>query len=66
VTLHTAVKPLSAAELCRDGRPIQTLGATIQIDCPKPVRSQQPMTESTGEPRPTGDPPAHPEVTVTF
>lgn len=37
VTLHRLVKPLSAAELCKDGKPIQTLGATIQVDCPRPV-----------------------------
>lgn len=68
VTLHTAVKPLSVAELCRDGRPFQVVGASIEVDCTKsapPVRAgrseaaRQPATSST-------EPPSRPEVTVVF
>jgi len=66
ITLHTAVKPLSAAELCRDARTIQTLAATIQVDCPTAATSQQARPESTPEPHSTGEPQARPEVTVTF
>lgn len=63
VTLHRVVKPLSAAELCKDGEPIRTLGATIRIDCPRPPnRAAVPGREAslTGEKLP------RPEVTVTF
>lgn len=63
VTLHRVVKPLSAAELCKDGRPIQTLGATIQIDCPRPVG----RTGAAGSEASLRDGKApRPEVTVTF
>jgi hypothetical protein len=66
VTLHTAVKPLSAAELCRDGRPITTLGATIQVACPKPAAQTQQPSEGTPEPSATRERQSPPEVTVTF
>lgn len=65
VTLHMAVKPLSAAELCRDGRPITTLGATIQVNCSRvnpPPQGPAPATREATAP----DRPARPEVTVTF
>lgn len=63
VTLHRVVKPLSAAQLCKDGRPIQSLGAMIQIDCPQaPQKAGAAAREATltdaNLPRP--------EVTVTF
>jgi len=69
VTLHTVVKPLSAEQLCHNGRPIQTLGATIQIDCPRmhpaapggPAARVTPAAAGTVEPRQLP-----PEVTVTF
>lgn len=63
VTLHRVMKPLSAAELCKDGQPLKTLGATIRIDCPRPAdRATTPGREAslTGEKLP------RPEVTVTF
>lgn len=63
VTLHRVVKPLSAAELCKDGKPIRTLGATIQIDCPRPLsKAGGDGTEASlaAERLP------RPEVTVTF
>lgn len=63
VTLHRVVKPLSAAELCKDGQPIRTLGATIRIDCPRPA--DRPAT-SGREASLTDDKLARPEVTVTF
>jgi hypothetical protein len=66
VTLHTAVKPLSAAQLCEDGRLLQALGATIEVDCTNKA--------SAGEARDATAPRAagsvkkqlRPEVTVTF
>lgn len=68
VTLHTVVKPLSADQLCRDGLPIQSLGATIQIECPHgppaapaaPAREANPAAPGAIQPRQA------PEVTVTF
>lgn len=65
VTLHMAVKPLTPAELCRDGRPITTLGATIQVDCSRvnaPPQDRPPTTREATAP----ERPARPEVTVTF
>ena len=63
VTLHRVVKPLSAAELCKDGQPIRTLGATIRIDCPRPAdRAATPGSEAAL----TGGKLPRPEVTVTF
>lgn len=63
VTLHRVVKPLSAAELCKDGQPIRTLGATIRIDCPRPADS---ATAPGREAALTGGKLPRPEVTVTF
>ncbi len=63
VTLHRVVKPLSAAELCKDGKPIQTLGATIRIDCPPPAEK---AVRAGAEASPTGEKLQRPEVTVTF
>ncbi|MHB1123106.1 MAG: hypothetical protein ACYC0T_10350 [Ramlibacter sp.] len=62
VTLHRVVKPLSASELCKEGKPIRTLGATIQIDCPPAGRTAAPGGEAslTDEKRPRA------EVTVSF
>lgn len=63
VTLHRVVKPLSAAELCKDGTPIRTLGATIQIDCPRPVNK---AGGAENEASLTGKRLPRPEVTITF
>ncbi|WP_461498346.1 hypothetical protein [Ramlibacter sp.] len=56
------MKPLSASELCKEGKPIRTLGATIQIDCPPAGRTAAPGGEAslTDEKRPRA------EVTVSF
>lgn len=63
VTLHRVVKPLSAAELCKDGQPIRTLGATIRIDCPR--TTEKPATSGREASLPDERLP-RPEVTVTF
>lgn len=63
VTLHRVVKPLSAAELCKNGQPIRTLGATIRIDCPRPTNG---AAGSAQEASLTGEKLPRPEVTVTF
>ncbi|HEY5678087.1 MAG TPA: hypothetical protein VIR81_14935 [Myxococcales bacterium] len=65
VTLHMSVKPLSPVELCRNGRPITAVGATIQVDCSRvnlpPQDRPAAVREATAPERP-----ARPEVTVTF
>jgi hypothetical protein len=66
VTLHTAVKPLSAAQLCEGGRTLQALGATIQVDCTSMSSSgKERNTAPPAEPR-SIPPSPRPEVTVTF
>jgi hypothetical protein len=64
VTLHTSMsKPLAVAQLCaQQPRPIEMLGARIQVDCPETENGK-----GKAGPTPAGAPrPTVPEVLVTF
>lgn len=64
VTLHTTMsKPLSVEQLCtQQPKPIDVLGARIQVDCPVAAKDQRTVkTNLAAAPRP-----APPEVLVTF
>ena len=64
VTLHSVVKPLSAAQLCQDGKPMSMLGATISIDCPVVASADNTQQDAGSRAAPTKL--RQPEVTVTF
>jgi hypothetical protein len=65
VTLHAVAKPMSAAQLCPEGKPMDILGATVRVQCPvvaKADASPAGRAESSSQ----INTPRHPEVTVTF
>jgi hypothetical protein len=64
VTLHAAAKPMSAAQLCPEGKPMDILGATIRVDCPVVAKASATAAGHTGSSQNVI--PRHPEVTVTF
>jgi hypothetical protein len=66
VTLHTTMsKPLSVAQLCPAGKPTETLGAIVRVECPLVANagtgSSAPLAGSS-----LANPQRQPEVTVTF
>jgi hypothetical protein len=63
VTLHAVAKPMSAAQLCPEGKPMDVLGATVRVQCPVVAKADATATSRDSSQIKT---PRHPEVTVTF
>lgn len=66
ITLHAISKPISVAQLCPEGKPLDRVGVSISVSCP--ARTAQPsagLTEGSGE-RKALDASSWPTVVVTF
>ena len=65
ITLHAASKPLAAAQLCPEGKPMDVLGVAVRVECPTAANAS--ATNVLGA---NASPSRHtvrpPEVTVTF
>jgi hypothetical protein len=65
VTLHAASKPMAAAQLCPEGKPMDVLGVAVRVDCRTVANasSTNVLGGPASSPRHASRPP---EVTVTF
>jgi hypothetical protein len=65
ITLHAASKPLAAAQLCPEGKPMDVLGVAVRVDCPTlaNANSTNVLGGAASSSRHAARPP---EITVTF
>jgi hypothetical protein len=65
ITLHTAMKPLTASQLCPAGKPMDILAVAVRVECPT-VANANSFNVLGSSARSSGQPSPPPEITVTF